>query len=210
MVFAMLDSLIIEFDKGLRTLFSVAETIREFPGQKCEEPALTEVGKTHSAALMRINHAGEVCAQALYQGQALTCRNPETRDALEKAAREENEHLTWTAHRISELGSHKSLLNPLWYLSSLTLGAMAGGLGDAWSLGFLAETERQVEAHLDHHLSELPIEDSRSKAIVRQMKADEKGHADMADRLGARELPAFAKVAMRLSARLMTRIAYYL
>jgi len=206
----MLDSVIIEFDKGLRTLFSVMATVRESPGEKCGEPTLTEADKTHSAALMRINHVGEVCAQALYQGQALTCRDPETRKALDKAATEENEHLAWTAHRLNELGARKSLLNPLWYLGSLSLGAIAGGLGDAWSLGFLAETERQVEAHLDHHLLELPVGDTKSRAIVWQMKTDERQHSDMANRLGARELPAFAKAAMRLSARVMTRTAYYL
>jgi len=206
----MLDSLIIEFDKGLRTLFSVMPSVREFPGGQCGEPALTEADKTHAGALMRVNHVGEVCAQALYQGQALTCRDPETRKTLEKAASEENEHLAWTAHRLDELGSHKSVLNPLWYLGSLSLGAIAGGFGDTWSLGFLAETERQVEAHLDHHLSELPTEDTKSQAIIRQMKIDERRHADMADRLGGRELPALAKAAMRLSARAMTKTAYYL
>jgi len=206
----MLDSVIIEFDKGLRTLFSVMATVRESPGEKFGEPALTEADKTHSAALMRINHVGEVCAQALYQGQALMCRDPETRKALDKAASEENEHLAWTAHRLNELGARKSLLNPLWYLGSLSLGAIASGLGDAWSLGFLAETERQVEAHLDHHLFELPVGDTKSRAIVWQMKTDERQHADMANRLGARELPAFAKAAMHLSARVMTRTAYYL
>ena len=206
----MLDSLIIEFDKGLRTLFSVMPSVREFPGGLCGEPALTEADKTLAGALMRVNHVGEVCAQALYQGQALTCRDPETRKTLEKAASEENEHLAWTAHRLDELGSHKSVLNPLWYLGSLSLGAIAGGFGDTWSLGFLAETERQVGEHLDHHLSELPAQDTSSRAIVQQMKADEMRHADTAVGLGARELPASVKLAMRMAAGVMTRAAYYL
>jgi 3-demethoxyubiquinol 3-hydroxylase len=206
----MFDSLIIEVDKGLRTLFAGASTTRKYPGQEFGEPVLSDVDKMHAAALMRINHVGEVCAQALYQGQALTCRNPEVRKILGKAVHEETEHLAWTEQRINELGSRKSLLNPLWYLGSLSLGAFAGGLGDAWSLGFLAETERQVEAHLDHHLSELPAQDAKSRAIVRQMKIDERVHADTAVGFGAWELPVPVKVVMRLAASVMTRTAYYL
>lgn len=206
----MFESLVVEFDKGLRTLFSVMPTRRESPGNHYGEPIFSEADKARAAALMRINHAGEVCAQALYQGQALTCRTPDIREALAKAAQEETEHLAWTEQRINELGSHKSLLNPFWYLGSLSLGAIAGLVGDGWSLGFLAETERQVEAHLDHHLSELPVQDTKSQAIVRQMRVDEGGHADMAMRLGAQELPAPVKTVMRLSARVMTQTAYYL
>jgi ubiquinone biosynthesis monooxygenase Coq7 len=159
---------------------------------------------------MRVNHVGEVCAQALYQGQALTCRSAEIRRALERAAGEETDHLAWTERRIKELGSRKSLLNPLWYLGALSLGALAGKVGDAWSLGFLAETERQVEAHLDHHLTGLPKEDIKSLAIVEQMKIDEVAHAETAVRLGAQAMPAYVKTVMRAAASVMTRTAYYL
>ena len=170
---------------------------------------LSNEDRRHAVSLMRINHVGEVCAQALYQGQSLTCRDPEIRHALEQAAYEETEHLAWTECRINELGGRKSLLNPLWYLGALSLGLFAGKLGDAWSLGFLAETERQVEAHLDHHLSELPAQDVKSRAIVQQMKVDELSHAKTAIHLGARDLPPNLKKAMRLAAGVMTRTAYY-
>ena len=206
----MLDSLIIGFDKALRTVFAPAASARGVPGRELAEPVLSAQDKAHAAALMRVNHVGEICAQALYQGQALTCRNAEVRQALEKAAGEETEHLAWTEGRIKDLGSRKSLLNPLWYLGALSLGAFAGKLGDAWSLGFLAETERQVEAHLEHHLGELPQQDAKSQAIVEQMKIDEVAHAETALQLGARQMPAGVKAAMRLAAGVMTRTAYYL
>ena len=206
----MFDHFILEFDKALRTLFVAASTVREVPGRECAEAALSAADKVHAAALTRVNHVGEVCAQALYQGQALCCRNQEIRKALKKAADEETEHLAWTEQRISELGGRKSLLNPLWYLGALSLGAVAGRLGDGWSLGFLAETERQVEAHLDRHLQVFPVQDVRSRLIVEQMKRDEASHAEMAVRLGARELPLGIKASMRLAAGVMTRSAYYL
>ncbi|MFZ4535061.1 2-polyprenyl-3-methyl-6-methoxy-1,4-benzoquinone monooxygenase [Propionivibrio sp.] len=206
----MLDPIILGFDRALRTLFSAASTTRSMPGGECVEPELSAEDRAHAGALMRINHVGEVCAQALYQGQALICHDPEIRQAMNKAAYEETEHLDWTARRINELDARKSLLNPLWYLGALSLGVFAGKLGDAWSLGFLAETERQVETHLDHHLSELPTEDVKSLAIVLQMKIDEKSHAEMAVRLGARELPTIVKKTMRLMAGVMTRTSYYL
>jgi ubiquinone biosynthesis monooxygenase Coq7 len=158
---------------------------------------------------MRIDHVGEVCAKALYQGQALTCRDPAVRDALRQAAWEETEHLNWTEKRIAELGGRKSLLNPLWYGGSLAIGLAAGKLGDDWNLGFLAETERQVEAHLDGHLESLPTADQRSRAVVDLMKSDEIRHAETAIRLGARELPAVVKLAMRTMSRVMTSTAYY-
>jgi ubiquinone biosynthesis monooxygenase Coq7 len=206
----MLDAMIIEFDKALRTLFVGATTTRAVPGRDCPETDLSAADKVHAGALMRINHVGEVCAQALYQGQALTCRDPAIRQALENASHEETEHLAWTERRIDELGARKSLLNPLWYLGALSMGALAGKLGDAWSLGFLAETERQVEDHLDHHLSELPTQDFKSRAIVEQMKIDEIAHAETALRLGAQDMPGSVKTAMRLAAGVMTRTAYYL
>ncbi len=206
----MIDNAIIEFDKVLRTLFCRAPTIREVPGRDLPEAPLSAAEKKHAGALMRVNHVGEICAQALYQGQAMTCRNPEVRKALEQAGREETEHLAWTERRIEELGGRKSRLNPVWYAGALSFGVIAGKLGEGWNLGFLAETERQVEAHLDGHLSRLPEADTRSQAVVRQMKLDEKEHADMAVRLGARELPGPVKTAMRLAARVMTSTAYYL
>jgi ubiquinone biosynthesis monooxygenase Coq7 len=203
------DRILIEFDKALRTLFAATPAKRALPESREPEEPLSDAERTHAGALMRINHVGEVCAQALYQGQALTCDNPETRHALDNAAREETEHLAWTKSRLVELGGRTSLLNPLWYLGALSLGMAAGKLGDAWSLGFLAETERQVEAHLDHHLNELPSGDTRSRAIVEAMRRDEIAHAESAVRLGARELPAPVIMTMKLAAQAMTRTAYY-
>jgi 3-demethoxyubiquinol 3-hydroxylase len=204
----VIDSLILEFDKALRTVFASAPTARAMPGADLPEADLDEAERSHAAALMRIDHVGEVCAQALYQGQALTCRNAETRQALQQAAWEETEHLNWTERRIVELGGRKSLLNPLWYAGSLAIGVVAGKLGDDWNLGFLAETERQVEAHLDGHLASLPETDRRSRAVVDQMKTDEIRHAETAIRLGARELPAPLKAAMAAMSKAMTTIAY--
>lgn len=204
------DRFVVEFDKALRTVFAEASTTRELPGRNLSEAVLSPDEKALAGALMRVNHVGEVCAQALYQGQALSSRNVGVRQALEKAANEETDHLAWTEQRISELGARKSLLNPLWYFGALSMGVMAGKLGDAWNLGFLAETERQVEAHLDRHLETLPAHDMKSRAIVAQMRLDEISHAETAMALGARELPPPAKLAMKLVARLMTRTAYYL
>ena len=204
------DSLIAEFDVGLRTVFAAAQPQRAYPGKGDDVPALADADRAHAAALMRVNQVGEVCAQALYRGQALACRDKEVRSVLGEAAREEVDHLAWTAQRINELAAHKSLLNPFWYLGAFSFGVLAGRLGDAWSLGFLAETECQVGVHLDHHLSELPARDVSSRAIVRQMKTDEMRHADTAVGLGARELPGPVKLAMRLAAGVMTRTAYYL
>lgn len=206
----MLDRAIIEFDKALRTVFAGAPTARARPGEQLPEAELSHEEKRHAAALMRVNHVGEVCAQALYQGQALTSRDPATRQALVHAAWEETEHLNWTEKRIEELGGRKSLLNPLWYAGSLALGVFAGKCGDKWNLGFLAETERQVGAHLADHLRRLPASDERSRAIVTQMAADEAEHAETAVRLGGTELPAPVKQAMQLSSKLMTGTAYYL
>jgi 3-demethoxyubiquinol 3-hydroxylase len=205
-----LDQLITEFDKALRTVFVPASSSRQVPGASLPEATLSDAEKRHAAALMRINHCGEICAQALYQGQSLTSRNPETRLALKYAAFEETEHLNWTERRVAELGSHKSLLNPLWYTGSLAMGVVAGKFGDGWNLGFLAETERQVEQHLQSHLGSLPVQDGRSRAIVEQMKTDESGHAATAVKLGARELPPPVKFVMRAVSRVMTRTAYYL
>src|SRR5690349_9137403 len=159
---------------------------------------------------MRVNHVGEVCAQALYQGQALTARNASAREALERAAREEQDHLAWSAERIRDLGGRPSLLNPLWYAGSLAIGAVAGALGDRWNLAFLAETERQVEEHLTGHLDTLPAEDLRTRAVVEAMRADEARHRASAIELGAADLPDAAKRAMRLASKVMTTVAYRL
>lgn len=206
----MIDSLITEFDKALRTVFAPAHSARQQPGQDQAEAELSASERRHAAALMRVNHCGEICAQALYQGQSLTSHDLETKRSLEYAAAEETEHLYWTAHRISELGGHKSILNPLWYAGSLSLGLFAGWFGDRWNLGFLAETERQVEQHLENHLGSLPAQDKRSRAIIEQMKADEAGHAKIAVELGAKELPQSVKLGMRAISRVMTYTAYYL
>lgn len=204
-----IDQFILEFDRALRTVFASAKTQRATPGEQLPEAILSESEKRQVIGLMRVNHCGEICAQALYQGQALTSRDPAIRDALRSAADEETEHLAWTEQRIKALGGRKSLLNPLWYVGSLSLGVFAGKLGDQWNLGFLAETERQVESHLDGHLRELPVHDLKSLKIVDQMRIDEIGHAETAVRLGAAELPGLAKKAMRLSAKMMTRTAYH-
>ena len=207
----MLDRLIIEFDKGLKTLTASAHSVRPYPDAQVQDAAeLDAEEKRHAAALMRINHCGEVCAQALYNGQALTAKNPQIKQALAQASKEETEHLAWCEKRIHELGSHTSLLNPLWYAGSFTLGALAGAIGDQWNLGFLAETERQVGAHLDKHLKELPSQDEKSRAILAQMKIDEAHHADTAVHLGAAELPQPIKSAMQQMSKVMTATTYHL
>ena len=203
------DHLIIEFDKGLRTLFSQAHSVRPYPDAQLADAALDEAEKSHAAALMRVNHTGEICAQALYQGQALTARDPNVQQKLQQAAQEETEHLAWTAHRVHELGGHLSVLNPLWYGGSLAMGAMAGLLGDKWNLGFLAETERQVGQHLQSHLDKLPMQDEKSRAIVTQMYVDETAHADMAVSLGGAPLPQPVQWAMQLNGKLMTNTVYW-
>lgn len=204
----MIDQAILQFDKALRTVFAPAHTVRPVPGDDLPDAQLDDTQKRHAAALMRINHCGEICAQALYQGQALMSKDRSIRTALEQASQEETEHLAWTERRIAELGGRKSLLNPLWYGSSLVVGMVAGKFGDRINLGFLAETERQVEAHLHGHLESLPADDRKSRAIVEQMKKDEIGHADTAVRLGAEELPAVVKGVMKLFSKVMTRTAY--
>lgn len=205
----MIDVLIIEFDKALRAVLAQARSVRPVPGDGLPEGELSDAEKRNAAALMRVNHCGEICAQALYQGQALASGDPAIRDALRHAADEETEHLSWTERRIRELGGRKSLLNPVWYGGSLAIGVLAGRLGDAWNLGFLAETERQVEAHLAGHLQRLPQADRRSWAVLEQMKTDEVEHARTAVRLGAQELPVPIKLAMRLASGVMTRTAYW-
>jgi len=207
----MLDRFIIEFDKGLKTLAATAHSVRPYPDQNVSLPTeLNSTEKRHAAALMRINHCGEVCAQALYNGQALTTKNPQTVLALEQASKEETEHLAWCERRIQELGGRTSLLNPIWYVSSFTLGAIAGALGDKWNLGFLAETERQVGVHLNQHLDALPANDDKSRAILEQMKIDEAEHAATAIHLGGAELPSPIKAAMQGMSKVMTSTTYHL
>lgn len=206
----MLDKFIIEFDKGLKTLTAGAHSVRQHPDANVKDTELSADEKRHIVGLMRINHCGEVCAQALYNGQALTAKNPQTVQALQQASKEETEHLAWCEKRIQELGGHTSFLNPLWYAGSFTLGAIAGAIGDKWNLGFLAETERQVGAHLDKHLQDLPAGDDKSRAILEQMKIDEAEHADTAVRLGGAELPKPVKAAMKQMSKVMTSTTYHL
>jgi len=204
----MIEALIPELDKALRAVFVPASSHRPMPGMDLPEGELNESEKRHVAALMRVNHCGEICAQALYQGQALGSSDPAVRQELEQAAWEETEHLNWTETRIAELGGRKSIFNPLWYAGSLAIGVVAGKCGDNWSLGFLAETERQVEGHLAGHIARLPAQDRKSSEVLEQMKADEMRHAEAAIRYGARELPAPVRVAMKLSSKVMTRLSY--
>ncbi|HYN54792.1 MAG TPA: 2-polyprenyl-3-methyl-6-methoxy-1,4-benzoquinone monooxygenase [Methylotenera sp.] len=205
-----LDTLITEFDKGLRTLLAQPHSLRSHPDLETAETSLTDVEKKHAAALMRVNHSGEVCAQALYSGQALTARHPETTAALKHAALEETEHLAWCETRIAQLGGRTSLLNPLFYAGSFTMGAVAGALGDRWNLGFLAETEKQVEMHLTSHLEKLPESDHKTRKIIEQMQLDEARHAKVAKKLGAADLPLPAKFLMQKISKLMTTTSYYL
>ncbi len=203
------DKLITTFDNALRTIFAVGIGARPRPDAHLEDAALDEASKHHAAALMRVNHVGEVCAQALYSGQALTSHNPQIVKALEHAANEETDHLAWCEARIKELGGRKSLLNPVWYTGSFTLGAIAGALRDKWNLGFLAETENQVSIHLQNHLSQLNEADLKTRTIVVQMQQDEAAHAQEAIQLGASELPSLVKAGMRFASKIMTRTAYY-
>lgn len=206
----MLDRLIIEFDKSLRTVLSQPHAGRARPDNEIADGVLGKAEKSHVASLMRVNHCGEVCAQALYSGQSLTSRNPVITHALREAAIEETDHLAWCEGRIKELGGRKSLLNPLWYAGAFSMGIVAGALGDKWNLGFLAETEKQVAAHLGSHLEKLPADDHKTRAIIDQMYADESAHAATAQIHGAADLPAPIKIMMRLASKVMTKVAYYL
>lgn len=205
----LFDKLINTFDAGLRTVFTEAKPTRQRPDQEATECDLSDAERKKIAALMRINHVGEVCAQALYSGQAFTSKNPHVVRSLEHAAREETDHLAWCEARIEELGGRKSILNPLWYVGSFTIGAVAGAIGDQWNLGFLAETEKQVGEHLAGHLKQLPKEDQKTRAIIEQMHEDETSHAQEAQQLGAAELPPPVKLAMKCSSKVMTSTAYY-
>ena len=204
------DSALIALDSALRTLFAKPRASRSCPTLPGEATHLGAEEKKLSGALMRVNHVGEVCAQALYAAQALSTRDPVLRQHFIAASREENDHLAWTQTRLEELGARPSLLNPLWYAGAFGLGLVAGRLGDRLSLGFVVETERQVEAHLAEHLERLPAGDFESRAIVAQMKTDEARHAQEADDSGAAALPAPVKSLMRASAKVMTTVARYI
>lgn len=206
----MLDALIVAADNALRTLSGAGRATRPTPQPPVPaDDTMTAPERRHAAGLMRVNHVGEVCAQALYQAQALVTRDPQLRRHLEAAAKEETDHLGWTAQRLRELDAGPSLLNPLWYAGAFGIGLLAGRLGDAVSLGFVVETERQVEHHLDGHLQDLPAGDARSRAIVSQMKDDEARHGQAAQQAGAAELPGPVRGAMRAAAKVMTTTAYY-
>jgi 3-demethoxyubiquinol 3-hydroxylase len=220
-----LDELISEFDRGLRSMTGVSRMSRPIPEapplhvDSAESPTadaeavdttLSAEEKAHSAALMRVNHVGEVCAQALYQAQKLATRSTTLKRGFEEAAREEEDHLAWTMQRLRDLDSRPSLLNPLWYTGSLALGFIAGRFGDRVSLGFMAETERQVEKHLNSHMTSLPANDHASRAIVEQMRVDEAAHAVAAINAGGVELPFPVRALMRATSKVMTRTAYYI
>ncbi len=208
--YSALDNLITQIDQGLRTVFGGPQTTgRANPADAAAPSDLATADKTLAGRLMRVNHAGEVAAQGLYQGQALTARLPNVREKMEHAAQEENDHLAWCAQRCKELGTHTSVLDPLWYVGAMTLGAAAGAIGDKWSLGFLAETEHQVVEHLSRHLERLPHGDTKSRAILEQMRSDESRHATTALQAGGAELPYPIKQAMRAASKLMTRSAYW-
>lgn len=206
-----IDSLLCVADNALRTLAGGYQTTsRPSPSENLPEGELSSQQKRHVAGLMRINHCGEVCAQALYQGQALTARLPDVRDKMEQAAKEENDHLDWCHQRLLELDTHTSWLNPFWYAGSFTIGAMAGALGDRWSLGFVVETEHQVVNHLSNHLEQLPQKDMRSRKILEVMRQDEMEHATAALNAGGAELPKVIKQSMNLMSKVMTKTVYYL
>lgn len=204
------DRVIADFDAALRAVTAVSHAGRSSPAVHMPESAMDDQARRHSAGLMRVNHVGEVCAQALYQAQARFAKSDAIRTQFLEAGKEEEDHLAWTSQRLRELGSRPSLLNPFWYTGAYALGAIAARLGDAHSLGFVVETERQVEAHLNGHLDTLPVEDAKSRAIVRQMGEDEAAHGATARALGAKEVPALAQKGMQAAAKIMTTTAYYI
>jgi len=205
-----LDRVLSEAQRALDTVFGAPLAERANPAGNTAELVLETAEKRHSAGLMRINHVGEVCAQALYCGQAAVARDEATREHLLHAAQEETDHLAWCADRLRELDSRPSLLNPVWYAGSFAIGALAGLRGDGWNLGFVVETERQVEAHIDEHLESLPEGDQRSRAILRTMKADEARHAANAEAAGARILPMPVPTIMAAASKVMKAVAYRL
>jgi 3-demethoxyubiquinol 3-hydroxylase len=209
-VFGIVDRALGAIDNAIKVLTVPARPSRPAPAASGASPLLAPAERLESVRLMRVNHSGEVAAQALYQGQALTARNPDVADAMRRAASEEADHLAWCEQRLRELNGRSSVLNPLWYAASFAIGALAGAIGDAASLGFIAETERQVEAHLRAHGERMPAADSRSRAILEQMRHEEIEHGAKAASLGAKPLPFALARAMRWSSKLMTRSSYWL
>jgi ubiquinone biosynthesis monooxygenase Coq7 len=209
--FSFLDTVCLQIDHALRMTHGIGiNSSRANPANHVLDNELTVEAQKHSASLMRINHVGEICAQALYQGQAFTTRNPQIKHDMQHAADEELDHLSWCNQRLTELHSHPSYLNPLWYAGAFSLGAFAGLLNDSWSLSFVVETERQVEEHLASHLEKLPKEDLKSRAIVAQMKIDEAQHAEAALAAGGKILPPWLQTIMRAQAKVMTTTAYWI
>jgi ubiquinone biosynthesis monooxygenase Coq7 len=207
--FSLADRIIGEISKSINILAAPARSGREYPGGRDEAPALSDAEKATSVRLMRVNHAGEIAAQALYQGQAFWARKPEIAAALKAAGAEEMDHVAWCERRLSELNGRTSLLNPLWYAGSFVIGALAAAFGDATSLGFITETERQVEAHLHGHLGKLPPADLRTRNIIEAMKADEVAHGAKATEIGGKPLPGIVGRTMKIASRLMTRGSFW-
>lgn len=208
--YSLLDHLIMTIDTGMRTLMIAPKTMRTTPVSSKNKDELTDEDRKLSGALMRINHTGEICAQALYTGQAFAASSGELKKKLLSAAKEETDHLAWCQQRLTELNDHTSYLNPLWYMGALSIGIIAGAINDKWSLGFVVETERQVERHLTSHLEKLPANDLQSRAILNQMCQEEIQHANDAKNQGAIELPGFVKTIMKMMSGVMTTTAYYI
>ena len=205
--FSLGDHVIGHVDQALHHIFLKQQSQRDYPAGSLQDAPLASHEKRLSAGLMRVNHAGEMAAQALYQGQSITARDISLRDKLHQASVEESDHLNWCRHRLDELGEQPSKLDSFWYAGSFIMGVAAGVAGDRWNLGFLAETEHQVVRHLDNHLERLPEGDARSRAIVTQMKKDEQGHAHLAENLGAATLPRPVQLLMKLTSKVMTNVA---
>lgn len=209
--YSLLDKLCLGIDQAVRALADTTKTTGQvYPAKKVPEHSLTDAERKQSAALMRINHAGEICAQALYHGQGMVSRSNGVQAKMQQAALEEGDHLAWCKQRLDELGSHVSYANPLWYAGSFCIGMAAGMIGDQWSLGFVVETERQVIQHLQRHLHVLPKQDERSHAILVRMESDEAKHRDEALAAGARELPTLVQWIMKLTSKVMVKTAYYI
>lgn len=208
--YTFLDRLCLGVDQAVRALTSTVKTTgADYPGKDIAESDLSDEQRKHSAALMRINHAGEICAQALYHGQGVVSRSIAVQEKMHLAAIEEGDHLAWCNQRLNELNSHSSYLNPIWYAGSFCIGMVAGMIGDQWSLGFVAETERQVIAHLQSHLQKLPTQDQRSYTILQKMEADEAKHRDEAVALGAKDLPEMIKKSMAVTSKIMVKTSYW-
>jgi ubiquinone biosynthesis monooxygenase Coq7 len=208
--YSYLDQIILQIQAGLETIVGTPQPQRANPAANLSEPVLTPAEKKQSIGYMRVNHSGEVCAQALYRGQKMAAHSPSVNDMLATAAQEETDHLAWCQQRLNELGGHRSYLNAIWYSKAFFIGVLAGFMGDAWSLGFVNETEKQVEAHLAGHLQLLPTADNKSRCIVSQMQTDEIHHGNVAKNLGANELPDVVKKLMFLHAKVMTTLSYWL